>query len=615
MMNQPQPFPFPNMPMMQQPFNKFAIPQNMVAPALYVGNLDERLGDEDLYHFFANYGPLQNVRVMRNKHTRKSRGFAFINFVRPRDAESALRDSQSAKLGGKSIRVMFKMNIKTLSSDSNLFVKNIDKNVTEGALENFFKEVGNVLSVKIATNSEGQSLGYGYVQFEKKEDAAKAIELKNNKKLGENQIQVGAFVPKNQRSEPTPKKNIYIKNFPVNLEKQDVESFIKKEFSKFGKIETSYCEKNAKTNRFWAFVTFESQEGAAAAVENYKDQPTTGNSEPLYVSLQQSKEERLAELKKEYLQKQNVTNLYLMNLKPTTTDEILKQAFEIFGPITSAKCGETRTIKDGKVEVKAGFINYLNSADAKRAIEETRTNETIKGLFIDQNAFINYLQTKEKRLPYLESQAKQRLEKQRNAARLGFGMPVNGQFPPYPMAPMGFMPPYRVSHFPPMQQQKPKRAPQLFNANQPNPNIRGPRNEQNIRGQHSRQVGGHQQHQQHQQYPQHINQNKPQQVQPPQQLLQQQQQQQQQNWTIQSVKKHEKEFLALDDNRKRQILGELLFPRVLSITDEDLAPKITGMLIDLDVLAVEEILEFLDNPEILRERVEEASELIQSDSQ
>jgi len=51
-------------------------------------------------------------------------------------------------------------------------------------------------------------------------------------------------------------------------------------------------------------------------------------------------------------------------------------------------------------------------------------------------------------------------------------------------------------------------------------------------------------------------------------------------------------------------LGELLFPAVSKFTeDAEKAPKITGMLIDFDVFEVAEILEFLENDDLLKERI------------
>jgi hypothetical protein len=55
--------------------------------------------------------------------------------------------------------------------------------------------------------------------------------------------------------------------------------------------------------------------------------------------------------------------------------------------------------------------------------------------------------------------------------------------------------------------------------------------------------------------------------------------------------------LNLDREKQRTILGELLYPMVEKLVDnnKDTAPKITGMLIDFEVFEVSEILEFLEN--------------------
>lgn len=71
------------------------------------------------------------------------------------------------------------------------------------------------------------------------------------------------------------------------------------------------------------------------------------------------------------------------------------------------------------------------------------------------------------------------------------------------------------------------------------------------------------------------------------------------------------EFLQLDQEKQRQILGELLFPQIKQYTTETMAPKVTGMLIDLSVLEVSEILELLENQSLLKERCSEATALIQ----
>lgn len=73
------------------------------------------------------------------------------------------------------------------------------------------------------------------------------------------------------------------------------------------------------------------------------------------------------------------------------------------------------------------------------------------------------------------------------------------------------------------------------------------------------------------------------------------------------------EFLQLNTDKQRNILGEMLFPMVSKRIGGDLAPKITGMLIDLTVLEVGEIIEFLEDESILDVRIEEAKNLIESE--
>jgi hypothetical protein len=85
--------------------------------------------------------------------------------------------------------------------------------------------------------------------------------------------------------------------------------------------------------------------------------------------------------------------------------------------------------------------------------------------------------------------------------------------------------------------------------------------------------------------------------------------------TIGDLKKKWSEFIQLDKDKQRNILGELLFPLIRDQVGEKVAPKITGMLIDLDVLEINDILEFLEDKDLLTERIKEANELIESESQ
>jgi len=158
-------------------------PSIQLAPPLYVGDLDENIREEALYDLFSKFGQIYYIRLMRDPATGNSRGFAYVNFVNPREAETAMSLAQGEKLGRKCIRIMFKrQNLKALT-EGNVFVKNVDKHATVKELLNFIQKMfvdknpaPRILSAKLAVNSQGECLGYGYVQFEDKVQAQIAIE-------------------------------------------------------------------------------------------------------------------------------------------------------------------------------------------------------------------------------------------------------------------------------------------------------------------------------------------------------------------------------------------------------------------------------------------------------
>lgn len=105
------------------------------------------------------------------------------------------------KIGRKQIRIMPKQDPRA-NLKANLFVKDIDKEVTPKDLHNHFNTIGRVVTAQIATDASGKSLGYGYVQFESTEDAKRALEQLQNSKLKEKEISVQEFVQRRKDNIP-----------------------------------------------------------------------------------------------------------------------------------------------------------------------------------------------------------------------------------------------------------------------------------------------------------------------------------------------------------------------------------------------------------------------------
>ena len=66
---------------------------------LYVGNLPFSFSETDLSQAFAQYGSIDEVRLITDRETGRSRGFGFVTFADQSAAESALQMNGAAVPG------------------------------------------------------------------------------------------------------------------------------------------------------------------------------------------------------------------------------------------------------------------------------------------------------------------------------------------------------------------------------------------------------------------------------------------------------------------------------------------------------------------------------------
>ena len=72
---------------------------------LYVGNLSFNTTENELQELFAQAGAVQEVTLMQDKFTGKSRGFAFITMGSDEDAQNAISKFNGQTVEGRALTV------------------------------------------------------------------------------------------------------------------------------------------------------------------------------------------------------------------------------------------------------------------------------------------------------------------------------------------------------------------------------------------------------------------------------------------------------------------------------------------------------------------------------
>merc|ERR1719278_1066247 len=422
--------------------------------SVYVGDLDPEVTEAMLFEKFSTAGPVLSIRVCRDMITRRSLGYAYVNFQQPADAERALDTMNFDVLKGRPIRIMWSQSDPSLrrTGVGNVFIKNLDKSIDNKAMYDTFSAFGNILSCKVAQDADGGSKGYGFVHFETEEAAMNAIQKVNGMLLNEKKVFVGRFVPRKEREKELGEEakkftNVYIKNFGEDLGDEK----LKEVFSKFGKI-TSYkvvkdrdvvkSEEGEEVmdsgpdgkNKGFGFVSFEDSESAEKAVDELNGVEMFGKT--LYVGRAQKKAERQQELKKKFeqlklerLNRYQGVNLYVKNLDDTIDDERLRKEIAPCGTITSAKVMNEEGRSKG-----FGFVCFSSPEEATKAVTEMNGR-----IIVAKPLYVALAQRKEDRKAHLASQYIQRMAGMR-MQQMGMG----GYFMPTMPQPQRFFTPAQI---------------------------------------------------------------------------------------------------------------------------------------------------------------------------
>lgn len=183
---------------------------------VYIKNFGDDLDDEKLRDMFEKYGKITSAKVMADD-SGKPKGFGFVSFEDPENAEKAVDDLNGKELNGKTLYVgraqkkseraaELKRRFEQLKMDRinryqgvNLYVKNLDDSIDDERLRKEFTPFGTITSAKVMTDGNGRSRGFGFVCFSAPEEATKAVTEMNGRIVSSKPLYVALAQRKEER--------------------------------------------------------------------------------------------------------------------------------------------------------------------------------------------------------------------------------------------------------------------------------------------------------------------------------------------------------------------------------------------------------------------------------
>ncbi|KAI9310890.1 hypothetical protein BX666DRAFT_2003604 [Dichotomocladium elegans] len=284
---------------------------------IFVKNLDPSITSKSLRDTFAQYGSIVSCKVVQDSQG-QSKGYGFILYDTVEAAENAIRHVNGTTIHDRELYVGHHIPKRERQQQqrtqrfTNVYVKNLMPDIKEEELKDLFSGFGPILTVLIQRDELGHSKGFGFVNFERHEDAERAVQQMNDAEYIGRRLIVSRAQKKSEREQEqhavshdgnntctavgngTPKHhryqgmNLYIKNLDDDID----DHRLREEFSRFGTITSAKVMRDEKTglSKGYGFVCFTVPQEAAMAVQEMNGRML--GSKAAYVAMAQRKEDR-----------------------------------------------------------------------------------------------------------------------------------------------------------------------------------------------------------------------------------------------------------------------------------------------------------------------------------
>ena len=366
---------------------------------LLVKNLSPQVSAHLLWNTFIKYGDVRSSKLMIDIMG-ESKGFGFISYYRWEDAMKAKEQLNDKDLLGKNLKINFlEKGRRHVVKKNNIYVKEIPKkNFTEKELIELFSKFGKINSAVILKDEKGESKGFGFVCFEKPEDAEKAKNEMNGKKVFddvENKLYVSFALKKAERKEElikmkeklfkeSQKMTIYAKIQDDEAIKTD--EIFKKRIMEYLQqlmgidykpkfIKTRFEQKNA-------FITMNNKEDARNFIKKFIE---IDGKKDIFFNTYKSRFDR----KNAQMQFKNYNNFSETgSLAHSSTSSMAGRHFVNYNDFGNQQMAQRpQQMSNQRNQGRPVFKNYNNFDDMNNQFNQLNINNNAKNNFVNYNNF------------------------------------------------------------------------------------------------------------------------------------------------------------------------------------------------------------------------------------
>ncbi|CAN7132712.1 polyadenylate-binding protein 2 [Brassica rapa] len=284
---------------------------------IFIKNLDLAIDHKALHDTFSTFGNIVSCKVAVDA-SGQSKGYGFVQYAVEESAQKAIEKLNGMLLNDKQVYVgpFLRRQERDSSANktkfTNVYVKNLGESTTDDDLKKAFSEYGKITSAVVMKDGEGKSKGFGFVNFENADDAARAVEALNGHKFDDKEWYVGRAQKKSERetelrvryeqnlkeaAEKFQSSNLYVKNLDPSISDEK----LKEIFSPFGTVTSCKVMRDPSgISKGSGFVAFSTPEEATEAMSQLSGKMV--ESKPLYVAIAQKKEDRRVRLQAQFSQ-------------------------------------------------------------------------------------------------------------------------------------------------------------------------------------------------------------------------------------------------------------------------------------------------------------------------